>query len=565
MGAAVEDSLVPDRIYVHQLNLTSADVRRRQREKQMVEEEKRKVLEMKEIKRRQKEEEKRRDMEMLLSYDPWGKPGAGAKGGDSKRKKYPEGRLPDETLPEEETMEGFIRKFGKPGAGAPMRTESGRIRTQIPGHPDIRFQDTQHVRLSIENQLRYKNEDKENYRGNLNELIQQKQQLQEQEKEWESKKLEEMRELYPFGREDNNNGGSYLSHTDPMFMPTRPRKLERKMDDFDPWGKGFGNPSRDRRGNVQRHKFAPSAEEGIVPEPEETREYSLGLRRNRGGDGAPHLTESGHARTRLRNTLRNIKMMGPHIDESSDVYYPWGKPGGGAPFVREDGKPFEEKLGWSLTGHPKKRSKEAKREYRSELEQEMEIRKQREQQERLQDPIIRIRPPQKMSKGASGAELVTLIRQGAGGGARKNPVTGELLPCHRLLTDVTKERLDIRRAKSQETLLYHSELAEQAEQRRQMRELQRQMERAQSEKHVSTWDSFWGRPGHGAPRDPENHKKENIESLLMGTKTSEPYVKHYVREIVPSKHKNRYEYPTKDVMVVKRDYEFRTPFPATEA
>ncbi|GFS75327.1 uncharacterized protein NPIL_388681 [Nephila pilipes] len=165
MGTAVDDGYVPERIYVHQLNLTSADISRRQREKEMVEEEKRKVKEIKEIKRRQREEEKKRDMEMLLTYNPWGKPGAGAKGEETKRQVYPEGRIPDEK--DEASMEEFIKNFGRPGNGAPNRTESGRIRTQITGDPAIRFQDTQHVRLSIENHLRYKNEDKENYRGNL--------------------------------------------------------------------------------------------------------------------------------------------------------------------------------------------------------------------------------------------------------------------------------------------------------------------------------------------------------------------------------------------------------------
>ncbi|GFT73063.1 uncharacterized protein NPIL_27492 [Nephila pilipes] len=554
MGTAVDDGYVPERIYVHQLNLTSADISRRQREKEMVEEEKRKVKEIKEIKRRQREEEKKRDMEMLLTYNPWGKPGAGAKGEETKRQVYPEGRIPDEK--DEASMEEFIKNFGRPGNGAPNRTESGRIRTQITGDPAIRFQDTQHVRLSIENHLRYKNEDKENYRGNLDELIQQKLQIQEKEKEWEDKKLEEMKELYPFGKENNN---------DPMFMATRPKRVTMNDDDFDPWGKGFGNPAWDQQGNVQRHKFAPSAEEGI-PDPPMSTDLTLGLRRNRGGDGAPHFTESGHPRTRLRNTLRNFKAMGPHINDDQEVYNPWGRPGAGAPFQREDGKPLEEKLGWSMTGHPKKRSKDAKQEYMNTLQQEMDERKRKEQEERLQfqEPIVRIRPPQRMNKGQSGAELASIIRRGVGGRPRKDPVTGELLPNPRQLTDVTQKQLDIRRAKSQESLLYFNELSEQAAQRQQMRQQQKQIERAQSEKHMSTWDSFWGRPGHGAPINPDNHKKENLVNLLHA-EAAQPYVKHYVTEIVPSKHKNRYEYPTKDVMGIRKDYEFRTPFPATEA
>ncbi|XP_071036062.1 uncharacterized protein [Parasteatoda tepidariorum] len=548
MGTALEDGYIPDRIYVHQLNLTSADIVRRQKEKEMVEEEKIKVMEKKEIKKRQKEEERKRDMEMLQSYNPWGKPGAGAKPDDPKRKVYPEGRIPGED--EDDTMEGFIKKFGRPGNGAPNRTDSGTIRTQITGDPAIRFQDTQHVRLSIENHLRYKKEDKENYRGNLDELIQQKLQIKEKEKEWEDKKFEEMKELYPFGKE-TDNGGSYLCHSDPMFMSTRPRRNVANSDDFDPWGKGFGNPAWDKQGNVQRHKFVPSAEEGI-PDHDVGLEMPWGMRKNRGGDGAPHMTESGRPKARLRNTLKNIKSLGPHIDDTPDAYNPWGKPGAGAPFVREDEKPFEEKLGWSMTGHPKKRSKEAKQEYKEFLEQGMEEKKRKDQQERLE-----IQEP--------GIELASIIRRGVGGRPNKDPITGELLRSPRKLTDVTQERLDIRRAKSQESLLYFNELSQQAAQRQQMRQQQKQMERAQSEKHVSTWDSFWGRPGHGAPRNPENHKKENIDNLLNKAKETQPYVKHYITEIVPSKHKNRYEYPTKDAIVVKREYEFRTPFPAAEA
>ncbi|KAG8177255.1 hypothetical protein JTE90_028210 [Oedothorax gibbosus] len=539
MGTVLEDGGFPDRIYVHQLNLTSADVIRRQQEREMVDEEKRKVVEAKEIKRRQREEERKRDMEMLRSYNPWGKPGAGAKGGeDTKRKKYPEGRSPE---PDQENG-SFIQKFGRPGHGAPNRTESGRLRTQIPGDAAIRFQDSQHVRLSIENHLRYKNEDKENYRGNLDELIQHKLQIQEKEKEWENKKFEEMKELYPFGKGIEYSGPSYLSHTDPMFMSTQPKKVVHNKEDFDPWGKGFGNPAWDNQGNARRHKITPGEGDISSPVP------ALDTSRTRGGNGAPHATESGHRRTRLKNTLNNVKSMGPHIDDES--YNPWGRPGGGAPFVREDGKIFEEKMGWSMTGHPKKRSKDAKEEYKNTLQQEIEERRRKNQEERLQ-----IQEP--------GAELASIIRRGVGGRPRKDPITGELMSNPRQLTDVTQERLDIRRAKSQESLVYYSELAEQAAQRKHMRQQQKQVERAQSEKHVTTWDSFWGRPGHGAPRDPENHKKENLANLLQ-SEPAQPYVKRYVTETVPSKHKNSYEFPSKDVVVVKRDYEFRTPFPATE-
>ncbi|XP_023214632.1 uncharacterized protein LOC111617582 [Centruroides sculpturatus] len=85
-----------------------------------------------------------------------------------------------------------ILKFGQPGAGAPNRTKSGRLKTQIAGDVDIRFQPAQAVKLSIENQLRYKNTDKENYRSELDNLIQSKQSIKEQEIEWNKQKQEEM-------------------------------------------------------------------------------------------------------------------------------------------------------------------------------------------------------------------------------------------------------------------------------------------------------------------------------------------------------------------------------------
>ena len=45
--------------------------------------------------------------------------------------------------------------FGRPGYGAPVRTKSGRIRTQILGNTDIRFQDNKSVRKTIDNNIRY--------------------------------------------------------------------------------------------------------------------------------------------------------------------------------------------------------------------------------------------------------------------------------------------------------------------------------------------------------------------------------------------------------------------------
>lgn len=57
-----------------------------------------------------------------------------------------------------------------------------------------------------------------------------------------------------------------------------------------------------------------------------------------------------------------------------------------------------------------------------------------------------------------------------------------LFKSQKLLHRIYLQRLDIRRAKSQESLAYHSELTEQAAQRQEMKQKQKQIERAQSER-----------------------------------------------------------------------------------
>ena len=53
----------------------------------------------------------------------------------------------------------FHKSFGRPGAGAPLRTESGKIKAEMTTAPDIRFQDSQDGKLMLERSLRYKNDD----------------------------------------------------------------------------------------------------------------------------------------------------------------------------------------------------------------------------------------------------------------------------------------------------------------------------------------------------------------------------------------------------------------------
>ena len=46
-------------------------------------------------------------------------------------------------------------------------------------------------------------------------------------------------------------------------------------------------------------------------------------------------------------------------------------------------------------------------------------------------------------------------------------------------------------------------------------QLGRKMDDQQQRQHFQSWESYWGRPGHGAPRD-KSHKENLIKMLHFG-------------------------------------------------
>ncbi|XP_076334017.1 uncharacterized protein LOC143238021 isoform X1 [Tachypleus tridentatus] len=337
------------RVFVHQLNLSSADVLRRQRDREMVAQEMSRLKLVKKDHQRQQEEEKRQNMEMLVRYNPWNKPGAGAPMENSKRTKFTEEQLDKNDQSDNNVLGNTLTGFGKPGAGAPQRTKSGRMKTQLSGDPEIRFQDAQKVRLSIENQLRYKNPDKDN----------------------------------PINSQESRKQRQ---------LAKKKRQMQLEDTEFQPWGKGFGNPERDEKGNVRRHKFSNSVQHGVMESRPPSQELGVALPlSNRGGNGAPQVTLSGNPKTRLRSTLEVVGTSGHFVGDDGSTtcdekenYNPWGKPGAGAPLKdsRWTGKDFMEKMGWSMSGNPKKRSQESKRNYLKVLLQETEEKKNRDRMEK---------------------------------------------------------------------------------------------------------------------------------------------------------------------------------------
>lgn len=62
--------------------------------------------------------------------------------------------------------------FNKPGGGAPLRTPSGRVRTELPGSEDIRHQPTARGRDLVESFRYRKDQDSvAEYRSELGEAL----------------------------------------------------------------------------------------------------------------------------------------------------------------------------------------------------------------------------------------------------------------------------------------------------------------------------------------------------------------------------------------------------------
>ncbi len=61
---------------------------------------------------------------------------------------------------------------------------------------------------------------------------------------------------------------------------------------------------------------------------------------------------------------------------------------------------------------------------------------------------------------------------------------------------------------------YYQELAQQISSRDSQNQQKAKADDEQQRLHFQQWDTFWGRPGYGAPREGRNPHKENLMKLL---------------------------------------------------
>ncbi|XP_031559168.1 uncharacterized protein LOC116295486 isoform X2 [Actinia tenebrosa] len=474
-------------------------------------------------KRKQWEEiqtEKKRDLEMLRSFEPWGRPGGGAP--LSNTDKWETRRTKSiRTLQDEESAPFGTMQRG--GGGAPKRTESGKPITSMRGDPELRFP-VYSQSGDIDPNLRYKKDS--GYRRDLDNFMDEVKARKEIERQQSFEKELQHISQDPFGKP---GGGAPIRNDKGQLKSSFPTTLSKDIEElrhvesrhphayndikekesdsrfrhnesFDPWGKGYGTALRDKNGRV------------IRPNKPDTNDMDgIGMLLGRPGAGAPNKDQDGNIRTRKAQTLTRTTFGDNFSRDFSpkggrDSYNPFGKPGAGAPVRDSDGR-----VKTSIMGKVEHETREyspnttrneliAKQSYLKTLQ---DMQERAHMQRKAEDAELR----------KSGEDVASWLRTGVVGQPKFDPVTKEIVAAHKQTSDVTQQKLNIRRQKNELSELYHSDLEALARERQQQRDREKEFDKNTSQKHVNTMNHIWGRPGGGAPLtqgDMVNARKQKV-------------------------------------------------------
>ncbi|XP_078580237.1 uncharacterized protein LOC144864237 isoform X21 [Branchiostoma floridae x Branchiostoma japonicum] len=439
-------------------------------------------------------EEKKRDLEMLKTYQPFGRPGGGAPKPGIKKDSPP--------IVTENRMHTYEDGFGKPGGGAPYRTESGKIKTTFKQDPVLRFKDNKASARELEQIERYRLDPRAamEYKTELARLMDDKKHQMQQEYQADIEADRKMAEFNPFGKP--GAGAPLRDYHD----PTKPRlvdKVDRSQgggDEYDPWGKGQGAPMWDKSGNVRRFK---RTDVYGVPETYQSDVKGGTLDLKPTGGGGPLLDDSGKVKSKVKKTMvyENgeyvAKATSAEIRRESERDW-WGKPGGGAPVVNDKGQIVRSTRGKFLkdaTGPVSDTSRtilaNSKKSYFEDLKVAVKEEKEKKEKER-----------RKLRE--AGGDVAQWMKESQTGKPKRDPVTGQLMGANRIMSDVTKQKMDVRHERGQGSQALYNDLVAQAEQRRQLRLDERRREIEMERKHQMTMDNSWGREGGGAPLTQQN-------------------------------------------------------------
>ena len=407
-------------------------------------------------------EEKKKDFEMLTSFNPWGKPGGGA----------PRGYRNNEvdanvTKHVRQLKQENDKPTGAGGGGSPNRTTSGTVVTSLKMNPELRFQAVQH-NVDIDPRLRYK--PNYSYGKDLDAQVNESTNRRILEKKKEKEEAIKQIENNPFG----NSEASHIKRKDTV------QPASSTNETYDPWGKGYGGlPERKENGKIMRNR----------------QHLNDRFKNEHSWHSIDQISQKENVNPRKKTTLAKNACGQTYIREvtpEEGSYNPWGKPGAGAPLKDEQGKLMTNTTGKlandSMGASAQlKRNPVRKKEYMKSLEQ---------QHQELE--VLREKERSNYNK-SDEVGVVSWLRQGKVGQPTYDIHTKEIKANPKATSDVTREKLQIRQFKNDNSKSYYDDLQEMADERNRRRQIERAKERELSFDHIKTMNDVWGRPGCGAP------------------------------------------------------------------
>lgn len=192
----------------------------------------------------------------------------------------------------------------------------------------------------------------------------------------------------------------------------------------------------------------------------------------------------------------------------------WGRPGPGGAYWRNStvtGQRFFENMGWCGSADPRKRTTDVKQHETEDMKKD------------VADHYTRKAMEEQEINSNVGVELVPLFKEKVTGRPKKDPATGYMLNHSLPSTDVTK-MAEPKRSPNSNTFpsdtskeykkMYYETLSHQVQKKESEVSQNAKDDEDQQRMHFQSWETFWGRPGYGAPQDGKGPQKENLMKLL---------------------------------------------------
>ncbi|OWF51461.1 hypothetical protein KP79_PYT04243 [Mizuhopecten yessoensis] len=506
---------------------------------------------------REKQEDQRRTREMLEDHEPFGRPGAGApNGSDNKKKKFIEEQFNARGEPARYQYEPpsglstssfqFWDSFGRPGHGAPLKTDSGNLKAHLVGDVIIRFQD-RYVR-DIENHRRHDRppEEKKRY---LDDLKQQQQEKKSNRHLSSPSKPIGFNYMDYFGRSGPGSGAPMISESghvkaqyqckDPLIFfqnPDMAREQDQGLDGMPP----FHSPGRngmvtDRqrydqvKENLGQLRRENEALERSSPDPLTHPDAYLKQKAETGHLSYRPLSKSVMGfgptygnfyktapDTNIRydeNPYDNLGKSGPARKPNREylpAYDPFSKPGAGAPRQGVRGERVTQIQGL--------------------MDRSMQSYLGRQEEERMNEKIMQkkyredldVQVAQNTRKGneqdrhkhESQRDYADIIDS-----YRARPRSKHHLP-H---SDISRARdgrvpVDFREARE-----YHEELDVGFSNNLAKKRLDRMKDYQESRRHIDKMSTYWGRYGGGNRKSEQHTHKGNLDNLINNEEKGKYY------------------------------------------